>query len=45
VVEEVVVNKEVTEHAETVRDTVRRSDVEVEKVDAERSARARRRGK
>lgn len=45
VVEEVVVNKEVTEHAETVRDTIRRSDVEVEEVDAERPARSRRRGK
>ncbi|MDQ3650291.1 MAG: DUF2382 domain-containing protein [Acidobacteriota bacterium] len=30
VVEEVVVGKDVTEHTETVRDTVRRTDVEVE---------------
>lgn len=33
VVEEVVVGKNVTEHQETVRDTVRRTDVEVEKLD------------
>lgn len=32
IVEEVVVNKEVTEQAATVSDTVRRSDVEVEKI-------------
>jgi uncharacterized protein (TIGR02271 family) len=32
VVEEVVVSKDVTEHAETVEDTVRRTDVEVEKL-------------
>jgi uncharacterized protein (TIGR02271 family) len=31
VVEEVVVNKEVEQHTETVRDTVRRTDVEVER--------------
>jgi uncharacterized protein (TIGR02271 family) len=35
VVEEVVVGKQTTEHTETVRDTVRRTDVEVEKVDAD----------
>jgi uncharacterized protein (TIGR02271 family) len=32
VVEEVVVGKEATEHTETIRDTVRRTDVEVEQV-------------
>ncbi len=32
VVEEVIVNKEVGEHTETVRDTVRRTDVNVEEV-------------
>jgi uncharacterized protein (TIGR02271 family) len=32
VVEEVVVGKEVTEHAETISDTVRRSDVEIERI-------------
>lgn len=34
VVEEVVVGKDVTEHTETVRDTVRRTDVEVERTGA-----------
>lgn len=34
VVEEVVVNKSVTEHQETVRDTVKRTDVDVDEVDA-----------
>lgn len=33
VVEEVVVGKNVTEHTETVRDTVKRTDVEVDEVD------------
>ena len=33
VVEEVVIGKDVKQHTETVRDTVRRTDVEVEKVD------------
>lgn len=33
VVEEVVVNKEVSEHDKTIRDTVRRNEVEVEKLD------------
>ena len=33
VVEEVVVNKEVEQRAETVRDTVRRTDVKVEKIE------------
>lgn len=37
VVEEVVVNKEVGQRTETVRDTVRRSDVEVEKAGTTRS--------
>jgi stress response protein YsnF len=32
VVEEAVVSKGVTEHAETVKDTVRRTEVEVEKL-------------
>lgn len=35
VVEEVVVGKEVQERTETVRDTVRRTDVEVEEIDAD----------
>jgi uncharacterized protein (TIGR02271 family) len=34
VTEEVVVNKDVEQHTERVRDTVRRSDVEVEKINA-----------
>ena len=33
VVEEVVVGKDVTEHTETVRDTVRRKDVDVERIE------------
>jgi stress response protein YsnF len=33
VVEEVVIDKNVTEHVEAVRETVRRTDVEVEKID------------
>jgi len=37
VVEEVVVRKDAQERTETVRDTVRRTDVEVEKLGAERS--------
>lgn len=32
VVEEVIVGKEATEHTETIRDTVRRTDVEVEQI-------------
>ncbi|MDQ3253506.1 MAG: YsnF/AvaK domain-containing protein [Acidobacteriota bacterium] len=40
VVEEVVVGKEVTEHQETLRDTVRRTDVEVEQLDADTSTKA-----
>jgi uncharacterized protein (TIGR02271 family) len=32
VVEEVVLGKEVTEHAETIKDTVRRSDVEIQRI-------------
>jgi len=35
VVEEVVVGKETTQHTETVRDTVRRTDVQVEELDAD----------
>lgn len=38
VVEEVVVGKEATERTETVRDTVRRTDVEVERLGAESAA-------
>jgi uncharacterized protein (TIGR02271 family) len=34
VVEEVVVGKEVTQHDETIRDTLRRTDVKVEKIEA-----------
>ncbi len=40
VVEEVVVGKEVTERQETLRDTVRRTDVEVEQLDANTSTKA-----
>jgi stress response protein YsnF len=32
VVEEVVVSKDVTERVETIRDTVRRDEVEIEKI-------------
>ncbi|HVF28697.1 MAG TPA: DUF2382 domain-containing protein [Pyrinomonadaceae bacterium] len=43
VVEEVIVGKEVQEHSETIRDTVRRTDVEVEELgpDAQRNTRAK----
>ena len=41
VVEEVVVGKEVAERAETIRDTVRRTDVGVEQVDADVSAKSK----
>ncbi len=41
VVEEVVVRKDVQEHTETVRDTVRRTEVEVEPVGAEHAREAR----
>jgi uncharacterized protein (TIGR02271 family) len=41
VVEEVVVSKDVEEHTETVRDTVRRTEVEVEPVGAEATREAR----
>jgi uncharacterized protein (TIGR02271 family) len=41
VVEEVVINKDVTERTETVRDTVRRTEVEVEPVGAEATREAR----
>ncbi|HEY8461272.1 MAG TPA: DUF2382 domain-containing protein [Blastocatellia bacterium] len=40
VVEEVVVKKEVVEHPETIRDTVRRTEVEVERVAGGESRRA-----
>jgi uncharacterized protein (TIGR02271 family) len=40
VVEEVVVSKGVTEHEETIRDTVRRTEVEVEKLGAGEARRA-----
>lgn len=35
VVEEVVVNKEATQHTETIRDTVRRTDVDVDELNAD----------
>jgi uncharacterized protein (TIGR02271 family) len=35
VVEEVIVGKETTQHTETVRDTVRRTDVDVQELDAD----------
>ncbi len=35
VVEEVVVGKETTEHQETVRETVKRTDVDIDEIDAE----------
>lgn len=38
VVEEVVIDKDVRERTETIRDSVRRTDVDVEQVDASRSA-------
>jgi uncharacterized protein (TIGR02271 family) len=41
VVEEVVVGKEVAERTETVRDTVRRTDVEVEEVEGDAETRRR----
>jgi uncharacterized protein (TIGR02271 family) len=41
VVEEVVVRKDVEEHTETVRDTVRRTEVEVEPMGAEHAREAR----
>jgi uncharacterized protein (TIGR02271 family) len=41
VVEEVVVRKDVQEHTDTVRDTVRRTEVEVEPVGAEHAREAR----
>jgi uncharacterized protein (TIGR02271 family) len=41
VVEEVVVGKEVAERTETVRDTVRRTDVDVKEVDTDKSRGAR----
>lgn len=41
VVEEVVVSKDVQEHTETIRDTVRRTDVNVEEVEGERAVGSR----
>ncbi len=41
VVEEVKVGKQLEEHTETVRDTVRRSDVEVEETGVKKKARGR----
>ena len=38
VVEEVVIDKQMTEHSETVRDTVKRSNVEVDEIDAGNAA-------
>jgi uncharacterized protein (TIGR02271 family) len=40
VVEEVVVGKNVTEHQETIRDTVKRTDVDVEEVNTDTTARS-----
>jgi uncharacterized protein (TIGR02271 family) len=37
IVEEVVINKEATEHTETIRDTVRRTDVDIDQTGAQRS--------
>jgi len=45
VVGEVVISKDVTEREETVRDTVRRTDVEVEQLDADTTARGKAGGK
>ncbi len=39
VVEEVVIGKNVTERQETVRDTVKRTDVEIEEVNTDTTAR------
>ncbi len=41
VVEEVVVGKETTEHQETVRDSVKKTDVEVDKINADDTAKRR----
>lgn len=43
VVEEVVLGKDVTEHTETIRDTVRRKDVDVENIDTTDTTRNRNR--
>ena len=45
VVGEVVISKDVAEREETVRDTVRRTDVEVEQLDADTMARGKAGGK
>ena len=39
VVEEVVVGKETVQHEETIRDTVRRTDVEIEEVEGDATTR------
>jgi uncharacterized protein (TIGR02271 family) len=44
VIEEVVIGKQATEHTETVRDTVRRQDVEVDQIDASSTGRTGGRG-
>jgi len=41
VVEEVVINKEATERTETIHDTVRRTDVDVDEIDADEDLRTR----
>ena len=41
VIEEVVVGKEVTEHTETIRDTVKRTDVDVDEVNRDNTANRR----
>ncbi len=41
VVEEVVVGKDVQERTETIRDTVRRTDVDVEQLDTDTKAKGR----
>ena len=41
VVEEINIGKEVNEHVETVKDTVRKSDVEIEKISEEELRRRR----
>ena len=45
VVEEVVVGKNVTEHQETIRETVKRSDVEVEETNLDTDVQRRQAGK
>ena len=40
VIEEVIIGKNITEHQETIRDTVKRTDVDVEEVNTETTARS-----